>query len=149
MPRQRESTSCFRYYIRRTPSWRCSGDWCTQVNDLGRVLENSMTCLQSCVGTGGFFPCKESTNPSKRRHATLPLVDCYVMVSLAVVTLIKKTDIPLGFMDCQDGPSPRLRGRWEWMLRAEFGSRNCSKLRINGHTSILREQESQQPELKP
>lgn len=40
---------------------------------LGRVCEDSMTCLQACVGMGELFPCRGAFDPNKRRQATLPL----------------------------------------------------------------------------
>jgi hypothetical protein len=40
----------------------------------GGVIDNSMTCLRSCVSTRKFFLCHEETDPSKRRQTTLPFV---------------------------------------------------------------------------
>jgi len=93
-----------------------------EVNVLGRVLGNSIMCLQALKGC---FHVEKQLSLAREGGSYFLLWDCYMMASFVGVTLIKKTNVRLGFIDCQDGPPPTLKGRWEWMLSAEFEYGDC------------------------
>lgn len=132
-------TLCYLQSFRRTPSWRCVEDWCTEVNDLGGgFLRIPWHACKHVQALQGCFHVRKQLILARERipHFSCGIVTWWYSVPGSHWT---HTNIWLGFIDYQDGLSPSLRERWEWVLIVEFGCRDCSELRISEQSSALRE----------